>query len=103
MKKQYIVLSESHHDGWGASLITFAKANKLLKIEDKVYYIFHYNYCYTKKQPLQMKIMYPFGEYYDCLSINKYKEEIFEEEDDFVIITYDDTCEENCLILTNKS
>ena len=49
-----------------------------------------------------MKIRYPIGEYYDSLSINEYKEEVFAEDDDFVIITYDDTCDKDCLILTHK-
>ena len=100
MKKQYIVLSESNHYGWVAGLTTLAKAKKLLLIETELFYIFQY--CYTKKDPLKMKIKYPFGEYYDCLSINEYKEEMFEEDDDFVIITYDETCDKDCLILTHK-
>ena len=40
--------------------------------------------------------------YYEALSINEYAEEVFEEDDDFVIITYDDTCSEKELILTHK-
>jgi hypothetical protein len=36
------------------------------------------------------------------LSINEYKEKVFEEDDDIVIITYDDTCDKDCLILTHK-
>ena len=49
-----------------------------------------------------MKIRYPIGEYYDGLSINEYKEEVFAEDDDFVIITYNDICDKDCLILTHK-
>ena len=41
-------------------------------------------------------------EYYDGLSINEYKEEVFEEDDDYVIITPDDTCDNGSLILTHK-
>jgi len=50
----------------------------------------------------RMKLRYPFGEYYDSLSINEYKEEVFDEDDDFVIITYNDTCDKDCLIITHK-
>jgi len=51
-----------------------------------------------------MKIRYPIGEeYYDAFSINEYKEEIFEEDDDFVIITHDKTnLYKDSLILTHK-
>ena len=100
MKKQYILLSESNHHGWVGSLITLAKAKRLLKIETEIFYIFHY--CHGKKEPFRMKIKYPMGEYYECLFINEYKEEVFEEDDDFIIITHDDTCDEDCLILTHK-
>jgi len=100
MKRQHIVLSETNHYGWVGGLTTLAKAKRLLKIETETFYIFHY--CYTKKEPFMMKIRYPIGEYYDGLSINEYKEEVFAEDDDFVIITYNDTCDKNCLILTHK-
>jgi hypothetical protein len=97
---KYIVLSESNHYGWVGGFTTLAKAKRLLKIETETFYIFHY--CYTKKEPFMMKIRYPIGEYYDSLSINEYKEEVFAEDDDFVIITYNDTCDKDCLILTHK-
>jgi hypothetical protein len=42
----------------------------MLKIENEIFYIF--KYMHTKKEPLQMKIRYPIGEYYDSLSINEY-------------------------------
>ena len=100
MKRQHIVLSETNHYGLVGGLTTLAKAKRLLKIETETLYIFHY--CYTKKEPFMMKIRYPIGEYYDGLSINEYKEEVFAEDDDFVIITYDDTCDKDCLILTHK-
>ena len=93
MKRQHIVLSETKHYGLVGGLTTLAKAKRLLKIETETFYIFHY--CYTKKEPFMMKIRYPIGEYYDSLSINEYKEEVFAEDDDFVIITYDDTCDKD--------
>jgi hypothetical protein len=100
MSKQYIVLSESNHYGWVGGFTTLAKAKKMLKIENETFYIFKCRH--TKKDPLQMKIKYPIGEYYDSLSINEYIEEVFEEDDDYVIITPDDTCDDGSLILTHK-
>jgi hypothetical protein len=50
-----------------------------------------------------MKIRYPIGApYYDGLSINEYTEEVFDEDDDYVIITPDDTSDNGSLILTHK-
>ena len=100
MLKQYIVLSESNHYGWVGDLITLVKAKRLLKIETDIFYIF--KYIHTKKESFIMKIRYPIGEYYDALSINEYKEELFDHDDDYVIITYDDTCDKDCLIITHK-
>ena len=71
MKKQYIVLSESNHYGWCGGLITLAKAKRYLKLETEIFYIFH---CAAAGPMSRMKIRYPFGEYYDSLSINEYKE-----------------------------
>ena len=45
---------------------------------------------------------YSGAQYYDCLSINEYKEEVFDEDDDYVIITSDDNCDNGSLILTHK-
>ena len=104
MSVKYIVLSESNHYGWIGGFTTLAKAKKMLKIETEIFYIFKYNHA--KKHLLRMKIRYPFNEYYDCLSINEYIEETFEEDDDYVIITPDDTYDtydKDSLILTHKS
>ena len=101
MKTYYIVLSESNHYGWVGGFTTLAKAKKLLKIETETYYIF--KYVHQKTKPSQMKIRYPIvAPYYDGLTINEYKDEVFEEDDDYVIITPDDTCDNGSLILTHK-
>ena len=97
---KYIVLSESNHYGWVGGFTTLREAKKMLKIETETFYIF--KYVHKKTEPFQMKIRYPIGEYYDGLSINEYKEEVFAEDDDFVIITYNDTFDKDCLILTHK-
>ena len=101
MSIKYIVLSETNHYGWVGGFTTLAKAKKMLKIETETYYIFMY--VHKKTEPFQMKIRYPIGApYYDGLSINEYTEEVFEEDDDYVIITHDDTCDNGSLILTHK-
>jgi len=102
MQIKYIVLSESNHYGWGGGFTTLEKAKKLLKIETETYYIF--KYVHQKTEPFQMKIRFPISApYYDCLSINEYTEEVFDEDDDYVIITHDDTCDNGSLILTHKT
>jgi hypothetical protein len=101
MPIRYIVLSETNHYGWVGGFTTLTKANKMLKMETETFYIF--KYVDTKREPFQMKIKYPIGlPYYDGLSINEYTEEVFEEDDDYVIITSDDTCDDGSLILTHK-
>ena len=101
MPIKYIVLSESNHYGWVGGFTTLKKAKKMLKMETETYYIF--KYVHKKTEPFQMKIRYPISApYYDCLTINEYTEEVFEEDDDYVIITLDDTCDNGFLILTHK-
>jgi hypothetical protein len=101
MPIKYIVLSESNHYGWVGGFTTLAKAKKLLKIETETFYIF--KYVHKKTKPFQMKIRFPISApYYDGLTINEYKDEVFEEDDDYVIITPDDTCDNGSLILTHK-
>lgn len=101
MSNQYIVLYESNHYGWVGNFTTLSKAKKMLKIETETLYIF--KYVHKKTEPFQMKIRYPIGEpYYDSLSINEYKEEVFEEDDDYVIITKDNACDNDSLIIRHK-
>lgn len=103
MKTKYIVLSETNHYGWVANFATLKEARRLLTVENEIFYIFKYAH---KKEPFLMKIRYPFGEYYDCLSIYQYMDEVFEDDDeydDYVCITYDNSCGNDCLVITHKS
>ncbi len=101
MKKQYVVITESNHHGWIAYFVTLAKAKRLLKIEFEIFYIFK---CIHKKNiPFTIKIRYPLCEYYECLSINEYQEYIFEENDDFIIVTENNECESDGLCLKHKT
>ena len=82
MPIKYIVLSESNHYGWVGGFTTLTEAKKMLKIETETFYIFkHVN---KKTEPFQMK------------------KEVFEEYDNYVINTPDDTCDNGSLILTHK-
>jgi len=101
MKTYYIVLSESNHYGWVGGLTTHAKAKKMLKIETETYYIF--KYVHKKQNHFEWNKISNGYPYYDGLSINEYKEEVFEEDDDYVIISHDDnTYDKNSLILIHK-
>lgn len=100
MQRQHIVVFESHHYGWLAYQSTLTKVKRLLKDENETYYIFK---CNVKKGNFSIKLRYPFCEYYDSLNINTYTgTESFEENDDYVIISKTDECEDNGLILTHK-
>jgi hypothetical protein len=99
MKNQYIVITETNHYGWIAYFTTLSEAQKLLKIEGEIFYIF--KYCQVKKEIFNIKIKFPIGEYYNYLHINEYVEELIEENDNYVIITKN-KCEDNNLILTYK-
>lgn len=100
MLTKYIVLSESTHYGWVGGFTTLAKAKKMLKMETETFFIF--KYVHKKTDMFKMKIRYPIGVYYDCLTINDYNIDVFDEDDDYVIITIDDTSDNNTLILTHK-
>ena len=65
------------------------KANKLLKDEDNLYYIFKFNV--KQKEQFIIKLNFTLCDYYECLSINEYKENNFikTNEEDCIIITKD--------------
>jgi hypothetical protein len=76
MSIKYIVLSETNHYGWVGGFTTLAEAKKMLKIETETFYIF--KYVHEKTKPFQMKIRFPIiAPYYDGLTINEYKDEVF--------------------------
>lgn len=78
----YVVLSESRHDGWTAANITYAAARRLLKDEAAVVYIFR---CDTPTS--ELRLYFPFSEYYECLAINKYDQTAqFGSDDEYVTI-----------------
>ena len=68
---------------------TCRDAKRILNVNktNNVFYIFE---CYIRKQyPYTMKLRAPLDKFYDCKKINKYKEEHFEENDKYIIISYE--------------
>ena len=81
-----MVLFESKDYGWIAYSTTGSDAKRILSVNNKyhVFYIFECNLL--KEYPYIMKLKAPLNIHYDCKRINKYKEEIFEENDKYIII-----------------
>ena len=96
----YIVLSETNHYGWVGGFTTLEKAKLMLQIESEIFYIFKIHN--TQKTQLHIKIKYPISIFYDSLSINEYKKEVFSNNDDYVIITHNSTYDKDSLTLTYK-
>lgn len=89
MLKKHIVLFESKDYGWIAYSTTGSDAKRILNVNKK-YYVFYIFECDLEKQyPYTMKLKAPLNKHYDCKRINKYKEENFEEEDEYIIISYE--------------
>lgn len=89
MKKKHIVLFESKQIEWIAYSTTTRDTKRLLCINNK-YHIFYIFECDLSKQyPYTMKLKAPLHKYYDCKIINKYKEEHFEENDKYIIVSYE--------------
>ena len=93
----YIVIYESRHYGQIAYETTLKESNRLLKSENEVFYIFKNN---IKTKLFNIKLNFLFYEYYNCLSINKLPEKI-EEDNDYIIISKNETCQDGCLCLTH--
>ena len=103
MLKKHIVLLQTKDYDLIAYSITIAETKKLLNINKNcnevfskfqipsdslqrsgVFYIFKCNIL--QQYPYTMKLKAPLNKYYDCKNIIKYKEEIFEENDKYIII-----------------
>jgi hypothetical protein len=95
MLKKHIVLFESREYGWIAYSTTGSDAKRILSVNKKnVFYIFE---CDLEKQyPYTMKLKAPMYNHYDCKRINKYKEEIFDEKDKYITVSYENVDEGIC-------
>lgn len=106
MLKKHIVLLQTKDYDWIAYSITIAEAKKLLNINKNcnevfskfqipsdslqrsgVFYIFKCNIL--QQYPYTMKLKAPLNKYYDCKNIIKYKEESFKENNEYIIVSYE--------------
>ena len=90
MLKKHVVLFETKQYQWVAYSTTGADAKRILNVNNhyNIFYIFE---CDLLKQyPYTMKLKAPLDKHYDCKIINKYKESVFEENDKYIIISYED-------------
>lgn len=90
MLKKHIVLFETKDYEWIAYSTTGSDAKRILNV-NKNYNIFYIFECDISIQYSHtMKLKAPFYKYYNCKIINKYKEEIFNKDDEYIIINYED-------------
>jgi hypothetical protein len=87
MLKKHIILFESKEYGWIAYSTTGRDAKRILSVNNKydIFYIFECDLL--KEYPYIMKLKEPINKHYNCKRINKYKEENFEENDKYIIIS----------------
>jgi hypothetical protein len=96
MLKKHIVLFESKDYEWIAYSTTGRDAKRILSVNKK-YNIFYIFECDLLKQyPYTMKLKSPLDKHYDCKRINKYKEENFEEKDEYITVSYETEDEGIC-------
>lgn len=89
MLKKYVVLYNSTNIGWIAYSTTGSKAKRFSKENiSRVFFIFE---CDPRQlYPFTMKLKYPFPPYYRAGKINKYREEAFSEEEEYLIVREDE-------------
>jgi len=95
MLKKYIVLFESKHFGWIAYSTTRADAKRILIINNKYHVLYIFECDLTKQYPYTMKLKSPLDKHCNCKIINKYKEDNFDENDKYIIISYQAATEDD--------
>ena len=92
MLKKHVVLFESKDCGWIAYSTSYGEAKRMLSINithsSNIFYIFECNLL--KQNPYKMNLKFPFHQHYCYKKINIYKEEEFEENEEYITISYDD-------------
>jgi len=92
MLKKHVILFDSKGCGWVSYSTTFKEAKRMLSINtthnSNIFYIFECNLL--KQNPYTMKLKFPFFKHYDYKKINIYKEEEFEESEEYITISYND-------------
>ena len=101
MLKKHVILFESKNCGWIAYSTddTDNEANRMLSINIAhnchLFYIFECNLL--QQLPYTMKLKVPFSHHYQFNKINIYKEEHFEENEQYITISYEDADGGICL------
>jgi len=85
MKRSHLVLFESKDYGWIAYAVMRKEAERLIKINSHIFYIFECELPYSYDNTI-IKLKTPFKKYYETATINVYKEEVFEENEEYIII-----------------
>lgn len=92
MLKKHVVLFESKRYGWIAYSTAFVEAKRMLSINtthnSNIFYIFKCNLL--QQYPYTMKLQIPFQTHYHYKKINICKEEVFEENEEYITISYTD-------------
>jgi len=84
-----MVLFESKEFGWIVYSTIGSDAKRLLNVNNQ-YNIFYVFECDLLKQyPYTMKLKTPLNKHYNCKKINKYEEDFFEENDEYITISYE--------------
>jgi hypothetical protein len=89
MLKKHIVLFESKQYGWIAYSTTGSDAKRILSVNKKHNIFFIFECDLLKQYPYTMKLKSPLDKHYDCKRINKYKEDNFEENEKYIIVSYE--------------
>ena len=87
MLKKHIVLFETKDYGWVAFSTTGSDAKRKLLVNKKnnIFYVFE---CDLRQEyPYTMKLKAPLNTHYDCKKINKYKEEFFDYDDKYIMVS----------------
>jgi len=94
IKKKYVVFTPTTDPDFYGYLFgyftTMNNARKLVKETDNKSYVF--NYWYTENTKYKMRLNIPLDKYYKTIKINHYHE-IYEKDEDHVLITLDDEIE----------
>jgi hypothetical protein len=95
MLKKHIVLFQTANSEWLAYSTAGGDARRLVK-NDTIFYAFECNL--TREYPYIMKLKSPLPEHYDCKKITKYIDEPFEENEEYMIVTYSEEEEEGFIV-----
>jgi len=90
MIKKHVILLETTNNVWVAYSVSNLEANRMSKaiLPHLNYYVFECNLL--QQYPYTMKLKYPLNLYYRDNNIIIYREEEFAEQEEYLIVKYDD-------------